>query len=114
MGKQYPIGRARDRLPAIVHEVERGSAVELTRRGKPVAVMVSVQDYQRLSSGRPDFWGALEAFRRSVDLRELDIQPGTFDAVRETSPGRELSWRVRATCPTPPSSPSHCVPHQTN
>ena len=92
MDKQYPIGRARDHLPEIVHEVERGSAVELTRRGKPVAVILSVQDYQRLSSGRPDFWEAFEAFRQSVDLRDLDVQPDTFDGVRDTSPGREFSW----------------------
>jgi hypothetical protein len=31
--KQYSIAKARDQLTQIVHSVERGSKVELTRRG---------------------------------------------------------------------------------
>ncbi len=92
MEKQYAIGRARDHLPEIVHEVERGSTVELTRRGKPVAVMMSVQEYRRLSLDRVGFWDAFEAFRRSVDPLDLNIPPETWDALRDRSPGREFSW----------------------
>ncbi len=88
MDKQYSIARARDGLPGIIHEVERGSAVELTRRGKPVAVIVSVQDYRRLSSGRIGFWDALERLRDSPDFEPID--PDTFEGVRGRSPGRSV------------------------
>lgn len=48
VSKQYSITAARNQLPAIVHEVENGPPVELTRRGRPVAVLLSFRDYERL------------------------------------------------------------------
>ena len=87
--KQYSIAQARDRLPGIVHEVERGAPVELTRRGRPVAVIVSLRQFQRLASSQNDFWTALERFRSSVDVEHLGIEPEVFEGVRDPSPGRE-------------------------
>src|SRR4051812_12210118 len=45
---QTSIADARDRLASLVHDVEEGPAVEITRRGRPVAVLVSYHEYQRL------------------------------------------------------------------
>ena len=90
--KQFSIGRARNHLPRIVHEVEQGSPIELTRRGKPVAVIVSAQDYQRLAAGRLRFWDALEQFRRSVDPRDLAGDAETFGELRDPLPGRDFTW----------------------
>ncbi len=55
MPKQYSIAEARNHFTAIVRDVEREAAVELTRRGKPVAVLLSVQEYKRLSSNKGGF-----------------------------------------------------------
>jgi prevent-host-death family protein len=44
MSKQYSIAEARRNLPTLVNEVESGTEVELTRRGTPVAVVVSLED----------------------------------------------------------------------
>jgi prevent-host-death family protein len=41
MTRQVSIAEAKNRLPAIVHQVEKGSGVQLTRYGKPVAVLLS-------------------------------------------------------------------------
>ncbi|MEW6569314.1 MAG: type II toxin-antitoxin system prevent-host-death family antitoxin, partial [Chloroflexota bacterium] len=41
MTKRYSIAEARQNLAAVVHELERRARIELTRRGKPVAVMLS-------------------------------------------------------------------------
>jgi antitoxin Phd len=92
MQKQYSIAQARNDLPAIVHQVELDSPVELTRRGKPVAVIVSFGDYQRLTKGRKRFWEAVEEWRQSVDLEELNIGPEVWEGVRDRSPGREFQW----------------------
>ena len=44
MQKQFSISEAKNRLPSIIHihYVEEGPYVELTRRGKPVAVLLSI------------------------------------------------------------------------
>lgn len=93
MTKKYSIAEARDNLPGVIHEVEGGSRVELTRRGKPVAVLLGIEEYERLATGRRDFWEAYEEFRREFDLMQLGIDPEeVFGDVRDTSIGREFSW----------------------
>ncbi len=86
----YSIAEARDNLAAIVHGVEEASAVGLTRRGRPVAVLLSVEEYHRLLRGRKDFWSAYDEFRNGVDLERLGIGPEVFEGVRDPSPGREV------------------------
>ncbi len=92
MLKQYSIAKARDHFTSLVRSVERESAIELTRRGKPVAVMLSIQEYKRLSTRQTGFWEAYTAFREQVNLRELGIEPDTFASLRDRSPGREVRW----------------------
>lgn len=43
--------------------MERGKKVELTRRGKRVAVLVSCDEYDRLRATRPSLDRALQAWR---------------------------------------------------
>ena len=87
--EDYSISTARANLPSIVHAVEDGPAVTLTRNGKPVAMIVSMAEYERLTRGRPCLWGAIESFRNKTDLSELDIDE-IFHDVRDRSTGREL------------------------
>ena len=49
MQKQFSIAEAKNRFPTIIHNVEKGPYVELTRRGKPVAVVLSIKEYEQLS-----------------------------------------------------------------
>ena len=92
MLKQYSIAEARNHFTALVRAVERESAIELTRRGKPVAVMLSIQEYKRLLVRQAGFWEAYSAFREQVNLEELGIEPDTFAGLRDRSPGREVRW----------------------
>jgi len=39
MEEQYTITEAKNKLPAIIHSVETGRAVKLTRHGRPVAAL---------------------------------------------------------------------------
>ena len=52
VSKDYSIAQAKQDLPAIVHEVERSGSARLTRRGQPVAVMLSIEEFERLRSVR--------------------------------------------------------------
>jgi prevent-host-death family protein len=92
MLKQYSIAEARDHFTSLVRAVERESAIELTRRGKPVAVILSIQEYRRLSARPAGFWAAYAAFRERVNLQELGIESDTFAGLRDRSPGREIRW----------------------
>lgn len=89
MPKDFSIAKARNQLPALVHAVEEGPPVRLTRRGKPVAVLVSLAEYERLRPRRPDLWRAIEEFRERTDLSDLDVDE-VFGRVRELSVGREV------------------------
>ncbi|MFY9826524.1 MAG: type II toxin-antitoxin system Phd/YefM family antitoxin [Thermoanaerobaculia bacterium] len=91
MVKKYSIAEARDHLPRVIHEAEKGTQVELTRRGKPVAVLVGVEDFERLSKKKPGFWEAYQEFRRTADLSEIDPDE-VFRDVRDQSPGRDFNW----------------------
>lgn len=91
MPKQYSIAEARNHFTTIVRDVEQESAIELTRRGKPVAVLLSIQEYKRLSGSQEGFWKAFTAFRNRVNLQDLDIKPDIFTGLRDQSPGREIA-----------------------
>jgi prevent-host-death family protein len=61
MTKTFSISEAKDRLPRLVHQAESGSAVALTRRGKPVAVLISKAEYDRLHRRKRKIdWGAIQ------------------------------------------------------
>ena len=90
MQKQFSIADAKNRLPTIIHYVEKGPSVELTRRGKPVAVLLSIQEYERLSRKYTGFWSTLSEFRRKVDDEGIEISDRDFDGLRDLSPGREV------------------------
>ncbi len=52
MKKEYSIAQARHDLSAIVREVERSGRANITRRGRPVAAILSIAETERLSSKR--------------------------------------------------------------
>ena len=91
MPKQQSIAEARKNLPQLVREAEDGKAVELTRRGESVAVLLGRREYERLATRSRRFSEAWNEFTREVDLRELDIDPDEiFDDVRDPLPGRNV------------------------
>lgn len=92
MPTSYSIADARHNLAAIVHELDHEPAIRLTRRGQPVAVLLSMSEYARMQSGSVAFGSAYATFRAAVDLAALDIDPALFAAARDHSSGREMNW----------------------
>jgi prevent-host-death family protein len=91
MSKAYSIAEARNQLSRVVHEAEDGGEVRLTRRGKPVAVVLSMEEFQRLQgAARRTVWSVIEEAR--AELSETTPAPGEFDGVRSTEPGRDVQW----------------------
>ena len=92
MAKQHSIAEARNSLPSLVRAAESGKAVELTRRGEPVAVLIGRRQYERLITKYRAFSETYEAFVREFDLEELAIDPDElFASTRDDIKGREVS-----------------------
>jgi prevent-host-death family protein len=92
MMPSYSIAEARNRFAEIVHDLKHVSRVEVTRRGQPVAILISVEEFERLRAGNVTFTSAYEAFRNAVDLAKERIEPEVFEDLRDSSLGREMSW----------------------
>jgi prevent-host-death family protein len=91
MSEGYSIAEARNRFAQIVHDAENGKPVQITRRGKPVAIVLSLSEYQRLISEKLGFGAALAEFRQKYQIQALDINPDeVFNDVRDRSFGREV------------------------
>lgn len=89
MEKQFSIAEAKSKLPAIIHSVEEGPSVKLTRHGKPVAVLLSIREYEQLARNVKGFWKALTEFREAVKKEDIKITDADFELLRDTSIGRE-------------------------
>ena len=91
MTDRHSIAEARRNLPSLVRDAEKGKAVELTRRGEPVAVLIGCREFERLSSQRRSFSDAYREFASTVELAGLALDPDElFGNVREETAGREV------------------------
>jgi prevent-host-death family protein len=75
-------------LTAIVHEVECGTTIHITRRGKPAAVLLSEKSYARLIADRLTFSEAYATWREGSE--EAGVARSHFDSVRDRGEGRPV------------------------
>jgi prevent-host-death family protein len=90
MEQSYSIAEARANLPTLIDQVEAGVTVELTRRGKGVAVMISVAEYQRLRSKRTSFQDVYQKFLKKHSLADVGLEKDFPRKLRDRSPGRKV------------------------
>lgn len=91
MTHQYSIDQAQSQLEEIISSVESGTPAELLRSGQPVAVLISREEYERLTSVQSsNFWQALQMFRQEFNLDQTDFDTTVFEDLRDSSPGREV------------------------
>jgi prevent-host-death family protein len=88
----FTIAQARIHFPGLIHDAEKGKPVEITRRGKPVAVLVSVDAYRHLTAPRLGFWEVVSTFRGRIKASKAGLEPKDLRGIRETEPGREFKW----------------------
>ena len=89
---QYSIAQARDLFAQLVHQVEDGDTVEVTRRGKRVAIILSAEEYERLRQPKQGFGEAVLAWRKKYAVEDWDdgIDVDEVFNVRDKSLGREV------------------------
>ncbi|MDH5674453.1 MAG: type II toxin-antitoxin system Phd/YefM family antitoxin [Myxococcales bacterium] len=90
MSKRYSIADARKHLAGLVTEAESGSEVELTRRGKPVAVLISIHEYERIRGKRPAFGDVYADFLEKFDLAQIGLEEDFASDLRDQSSGRPV------------------------
>ena len=90
MANQYSISQARDQLSDIVDQAESGAEVELTRRGRSVAVVVSVAQYQRLRGERPQFDVVYARFLKRHPLDRIGLEDDFVEELRDRRGGRRV------------------------
>ena len=90
MPRQYSIADARSSLPHIVDQAEAGMAVELTRRGQPVAVVVSRRTFDRLREKRGQFSEAYQRFLAQFSLDEIGFDQAEPLTTRDPTTGRRV------------------------
>ena len=67
---------ARNNFSALVKAAEEGEVVELTRYDKPVAVIISYEEYEKRNSKKEDWLGKWRAeYADVLDDKGFDITP---------------------------------------
>jgi prevent-host-death family protein len=94
-----PCSELRAHLAETIKRLEvRDAPVFISRRGEPVAVLMSVTRYHRISGGqKTGFAAALESWRQryQAELEEEDrsgVYVGPFAHVRDRTPPRPATW----------------------
>jgi prevent-host-death family protein len=90
MSKSYSVADARAHLPDILDDVEAGKEVQLTRRGRLVALVLSPERYEMLRSEPTNFGDAYRAFLGRHTAEEIGLDAGSSDSLRDRGPGRRV------------------------
>ncbi|HEX4336159.1 MAG TPA: type II toxin-antitoxin system Phd/YefM family antitoxin [Polyangiaceae bacterium] len=85
------MSEARASFAAVLDRVEQGDPVRVTRAGKPVAVIVSLDQYREGELGAGSATKAFRSFMKNLDQRALK-GPDPWRGTRDETPGRDFRW----------------------
>ena len=85
------VAEARQHFARLIKKAQQGKAIEITRRGESVAVLLSASEYSAITGDRPSFIDATRQVRERLGVDGLEIGDADFEGLREESPGREVS-----------------------
>ena len=85
------VAEARQNFARLIDRAQQGRAIEITRRGEPVAVLLSATEYRALTGERPSFVEAIDRVRNRLAVDDLGIGDEEFEGLRDESPGRDVS-----------------------
>ncbi|MDD5387935.1 MAG: type II toxin-antitoxin system Phd/YefM family antitoxin [Gallionellaceae bacterium] len=94
---ETPITEAKNTFTALVHQVEGGEVVHLTRHGRPVAVILSEVEYQELrqhSAPRGDLLDFVQDWRGDLPDDWRGLSDSEIDTARDRAPGTDFAWEA--------------------
>ncbi len=93
MMKTSTIAEAKNNLSHLIHQLETEDSIQLTRYGKPVAVMMSEAQYKKLTSPAKSLNSAILNWRSQLDEpSDIGLSEDELKSIRTESVGREFSW----------------------
>lgn len=91
--KTSTIAEAKNNLSHLIHQLEVEEPIHLTRYGKPVAVMMSEAQYEKLISPVISLNSAILNWRNQLDEPlDIGLNDEELKTIRKESSGREFSW----------------------
>ncbi len=60
------VAEARQHFARLIKRAQEGKAIEITRRGEPVAVLISAAEYSAITGDRPSFGDAIRQVRERL------------------------------------------------
>jgi prevent-host-death family protein len=91
MAKTYSLAEAKAQLPAIIVQAERGQNIQLTRRGKPVVVMMSFDEFERLKGNRLPFRETYQKFLSKFSPPKAGVEKRFAASLRDRTRGRRVA-----------------------
>lgn len=89
--KTSSIAEAKNNLPQLIYQLETNDVIHLTRHGKPVAVMLSEANYQKLTAKSSKLYQSIQQWRKQLTedyaLTEIELR-----SLRSSDSGRKLVW----------------------
>lgn len=89
--KTSTIAEAKNNLSQLIHQLEFDEPIHLTRHGKPVAVMLSETNYQKLTGKNKGLYQAIQQWRAQLEA-ECGFTESELKNLRTASHGRDFSW----------------------
>jgi prevent-host-death family protein len=90
---QASIAEAKNNLPRLVQQAEAGEQICITRRGRPVAVILSTEAYARLSAPKLTLGEFLRSWREEMQVGLTPFaDDAMFNNLRDPSQGREVTF----------------------
>lgn len=90
MTKRMTTAKARKEWAKVLRIAQRGTPVEVTKNGQPVAAVVSIEQLRRMeNAAKETLSGVIARFRASVSPSDLEGSDPWAD-VRDRSRGRDV------------------------
>ncbi len=88
------IAEAKTQLTRLISQAELGEAVHITRRGKPVAVLLSESEYARLRQREThrSFWELIVEMRDDPAFEPIEWSLDDINAWRDRRPTQVFTW----------------------
>ena len=85
------IAEAKNNLSQLIYQLEADETIHLTRHGKPVAVMLSEANYQKLIHKNNSLYQAIQQWRNELK-DDVALTKAELKNIRNSSQERVFSW----------------------